>query len=327
MSTPINLLILSCGTRNKLISYFKQELGGNGSVIATDCSPFAPALYDADKYYIVPPFGSEEYIDVILKICTDNQVNAVLSLIDPELSILDQYRAKFEEIGVLPIISNSDTLDLSFNKFLFQQSLKNNGFPSIKSYVDKTNFKTDLEKGLISFPVFVKPVQGSASIDINKVNSMEGIDLIFAQHENMMIQEYIQGVEYGIDVFMDLMSDQPIEIFIKEKIRMRAGETDKSRSVKDPEIRATIERFLSIYNYKGIIDIDAFMWNGKCYISEVNPRFGGGYPHAHECGMNVPRMIINNLRGIENQPDIGNYEENIVMMKYNDVKIIKLEKD
>lgn len=50
----MNILILSCGTRNKIVQYFKKELGGRGQVMATDCSELAPALYDADKHFIVP---------------------------------------------------------------------------------------------------------------------------------------------------------------------------------------------------------------------------------------------------------------------------------
>ncbi len=69
MNKDINILILSCGTRNKIVQYFKKELAGKGQVMATDCSKLAPALYDADKYFIVPRIDEEGYIDIILSIC------------------------------------------------------------------------------------------------------------------------------------------------------------------------------------------------------------------------------------------------------------------
>ena len=81
--------------------------------------------------------------------------------------------------------------------------------------------------------------------------------------------------------------------------------------------------FVKVAGFKGIIDIDIFKVNGEYYISEVNPRFGGGYPHAFECGVNIPGMIINNLEAKENQDVIGQYDEDVYMMKFNDVKIIK----
>lgn len=70
-----------------------------------------------------------------------------------------------------------------------------------------------------------------------------------------------------------------------------------------------------------MIDIDIFKINGVYYISEVNPRFGGGYPHAHACGVNLPAQVLRNLRGESNEKAIGAYKEGVCMMKYNEVMI------
>jgi len=137
-----------------------------------------------------------------------------------------------------------------------------------------------------------------------------------------MIQEYMDGIEYGADCYIDMISNEPVAIFMKEKIKMRAGETDKSVSMKDDKLFELIKRFINIAGFKGIIDIDIFKVNGEYYISEVNPRFGGGYPHGYECGVNIPKMIIENIIGNENEDIIGDYEEEIYMMKYNEVKVI-----
>ena len=102
---------------------------------------------------------------------------------------------------------------------------------------------------------------------------------------------------------------------------MRAGETDKSVSFKDPLLFTLIECFLKETGFRGPVDIDIFDINGRYYISEVNPRFGGGYPHAHEAGCDHTKLILNNLLGLANPPRIGEYEENIYMMKYNEVLI------
>jgi carbamoyl-phosphate synthase large subunit len=104
---------------------------------------------------------------------------------------------------------------------------------------------------------------------------------------------------------------------------MRAGETDKSVSIKDDRLFELVKRFMKSTNFKGIIDIDIFKINGEYFISEVNPRFGGGYPHAYESGVNVPEMIINNINGNVNKDVVGHYEEGINMMKFNEVKILK----
>jgi len=198
-----------------------------------------------------------------------------------------------------------------------------NNFKTAKSYINKDDFYKDLNDGIINYPVFIKPLKGSASININKVDSSEEVELFFKKYDNLMIQEYMNGEEYGADVYIDMISGETVSIFIKKKIKMRAGETDKAISVKDEKLFNILKEFVKKANLKGIIDIDIFKINDDYYISEVNPRFGGGYPHAYECGVNVPKMIINNLKSIENKQSIGNYKDNIYMMKYNEMLILK----
>ena len=140
-------------------------------------------------------------------------------------------------------------------------------------------------------------------------------------YDDLMIQEFMDGTEYGADVYIDMLSGKVTTLFVKEKIKMRAGETDKSVSIKDEGLFKQIVEFVEKAGFRGMIDIDIFKVNGTYYFSEVNPRFGGGYPHAYESGVNMPRQVINNLQGKENQVNIGNYSENIVMMKYNEVMI------
>lgn len=323
MGNDLNILILSCGTRNKIVQYFKKELGSNGLVIATDCSDLAPALYEADKHFIVPRMGDEGYLDVILSICNENNIKAVLSLIDPELSLLAEHKQAFLDIGTMPIISDSNVVDMCFDKYKMFEFLVQNGFQTVKSYVDKEQFYMDVEAGIINYPVFVKPVKGSASINISKVTSKEEIELLFSRFDNLMIQEFMDGTEYGADVYIDMISGDPVAIFTKEKLKMRAGETDKSVSIKDNQLFELIKKFVKVIGFKGIIDIDIFKVKGEYYISEVNPRFGGGYPHAYESGVNIPEMIINNINGNMNLDVIGEYEEGINMMKFNEIIVMR----
>ena len=322
----MNVLILSAGTRNKIVQYFKKELEGSGTVIATDCSNLAPAIYEADKYYIVPRINDPGYIEIIIDICKKEKIDTLISLIDPELTLISKNITNVRQINVNPIISDYDKVEMCFDKYKMYEFLTNNNFRIIKSYIDKETFYKDLDENKIKFPVFVKPVKGSASLNINKVNSKEELEDIWKASENLMIQEFMNGQEYGADVYIDMISNELVSIFIKKKLKMRAGETDKSVSAKNQELFELIKKFVKKAGFKGIIDIDIFEVNNKYYISEVNPRFGGGYPHAYECGVNVPKMIINNIKGNKNEEQIGNYQEDIYMMKYNEIKIIKNQK-
>ncbi len=318
---PINILILSAGTRNKIVQYFKKTLGENGKVIATDMSTIAPAIYEADKYYIVPRITEPGYIDIILDICKKENISGVLSLIDPELSLLAENEEKFKNIGTTVIGSSYELCERALDKMQMFQWLRSHGYNCAKSYVDKNEFFADVKTGKANYPVFVKPVRGSASIAISKVFDNETVDLLFDHSDNLMIQEYLDGQEIGADCYIDLLSGELVSVFTKKKIVMRAGETDKSVSFKDEKLFELIKKFVNESGWRGQIDIDIFEINGEYHISEVNPRFGGGYPHAYECGADHMKLIINNLNGIVNSDVIGNYKENVYMMKYNEIMI------
>lgn len=319
----MNILILSAGTRNKVVQYFKRTLAGRGQVIATDMQTIAPAIYEADKYYIVPRITEPGYMDIILDICQKEKISGVLSLIDPELSLLAENRSKFEAIGVTIIGSDYASCERALDKIQMYRWLKERGYHCAKSYDNKEDFYRDLDAGAATFPVFVKPIRGSASIAINKVDDRETVDLLFAHSDGLMIQEYLKGQEIGADVYIDLISHEVVSIFTKKKLLMRAGETDKAVSFKDEKLFALIDQFAKESGYLGQIDIDVFDVDGEYYISEVNPRFGGGYPHAYECGVDHMKLIENNLNGVANEKHIGDYDEGIVMMKYNEVMVRK----
>ena len=321
----MNVLVLSCGTRNKIIQYFKRELNGAGKVIATDMSPNAPALYEADVHYIVPRMTAPGYLDVIYDICRKEQVTGVLSLIDPELSLLALHEEEFHALGVTVIGSFYDLCERTLDKWQMFCWLKEHGYACAESYIDREAFYGDVKAGKINYPVFVKPIRGSASIAISKVQDQETVDLLFEHADDLMIQEYLKGQEIGADCYIDMISGELISVFTKKKLVMRAGETDKSISFKDTELFALIERFVKEAGFRGQIDIDIFECDGKYYISEVNPRFGGGYPHAYEAGANHMKYIVNNLQGKVNEPQIGEYESGVIMMKYSEIMIRREE--
>lgn len=319
----MNILVLSAGTRNKIVQYFKRTLEGTGTVIATDMSELAPAIYEADKYYIVPRMTEPGYLDKILNICKKEHIDGVLSLIDPELSLLAEHEEDFKAVGTTVIGSSYVLCEMSLDKFQMYSWLVEHGYNCAKSYMDKEAFYADVEAGRISYPVFVKPARGSASIAISKVYDKETLELLFAHDDGLMIQEFLDGQEIGADVYIDMVSHEVVSIFTKKKLKMRAGETDKAVSFKDEKLFELVKRFVSDAGYNGQIDIDIFDVNGAYYISEVNPRFGGGYPHAYESGADHMKLIANNLEGKANACVIGQYEDGTYMMKYNEIMVRK----
>lgn len=318
----MNVLILSAGTRNKIVQYFKMNI--TGKVIATDMQLTAPAIYEADKFYTVPRITDPGYMDMIFDICKKEEINAVVTLIDPELSLLAANKEKLERLGVTFVGSSYELCEMALDKIQMYNWLNSHGYKCAKSYDDKDEFYADLALGKASFPVMVKPIRGSASVAISKVEDKETLELLWKHMGGLMIQEFLNGQEIGADVYIDMISHEVVSIFTKKKLLMRAGETDKSVSFKDPKLFALIENFVLECGWNGQIDIDIFEVNGGYYISEVNPRFGGGYPHAYECGCNHVKLIENNLNGIANKRSIGAYDDGVYMMKYNEIMVKRI---
>lgn len=257
----------------------------------------------------------------MLEICEKEKITGVFSLIDPELSLLAKERERFLAVGTTPIISDYELVETCFDKYRMFELLQKMQIPTARCYTDQESFCRAEEAGEISYPVFVKPVRGSASIHINKVESKKEMEVLFDLYEDLMIQEYMDGTEFGADVYVDMVSGKCTDIFVKKKIKMRAGETDKSVSFKDGKLFELIRDFTETCGFRGMIDIDIFEIGGVYYLSEVNPRFGGGYPHAYGCGVNMAAAVVRNLSGQENEVRIGEYREGICMMKFNEVMI------
>lgn len=317
----MNILILSSGSRNKIVEYLKKE----GKVVATDCSPYAPSLYAADNYYIVPRISDSMYLKSILEICEKEDIDVAFSLIDPEITLLAKNRDSFSAIGVDLMVSPLDMVELALDKYKMYQYLKENNICTPKTYSSQLDFEKAYSSGEINFPVFVKPQEGSASNEISKVETLsELVTKTDTSGDTLIIQQYIDGKEYGVDAYVDMISGELIELFIKEKLVMRAGETDKSISVHHQGIKSLVTDFVEKTNYRGVIDIDIFEENGCFYLSEVNPRFGGGYPHAYESGVNYIKYIINNISGKKNlATNDYHYEQDIIMMKYSELITFK----
>lgn len=321
----MNILILTAGSRVQTVTYFKRALAGRGKVIATDASELAPALYAADKHYVVPLITAPNYLETIIRICRDEQVSLVLSLLDPELSLLARHVEEIEATGARVMISPSEVVERAFDKWLMFQWLEDNGFPTPRSWIELDAVEADVAAGRAAFPLFVKSRTGSASAGIARVDTLDELRDQMCQHEGLIVQEFMPGEPVDVDVFIDLVSGEVAAMFAKKKLRMRAGTADKSVSFKDDSLFELVADFAKRCGFRGVIDIDLFSTEQGWSILEVNPRFGGVYPHAYECGVDFPSMLLNNLEGRANEPQIGAYEEDWAMLGYDGVIMQKFD--
>lgn len=312
----MNILFTCAGRRNYLLEYFKETLAGKGKIIAVDMSITAPALAVADVARLVPDVYADHYTEALLEICRDEKVDALISLNDLELPILSRARESFEEAGVRLVISGEEVVETCFDKYLTIQFCEKIGISYPLTFLNLEGALQALEDGTLQFPVVVKPRWGSASVGIEFPRSREELDLAYklaslkisssilaeASKQDMqhavLIQQMIPGTEYGLDILNDF-SGRTVQVYVKEKLAMRAGETDKSVLRDVPALEEIGFRVGQALGHIGNVDCDIFQQDGKFYLLEINPRFGGGYPFSHRSGADYPAAICAWIEGRE----------------------------
>ena len=321
-----NLLFCSVGRRGRLLRNVKETVGKTGLIVGTDNQSTAPALQFCDRQYVVPRINDPEYVDIILKICKENNVKAITTLIDPEIEILANNAERFKAIGVTPLCPAPKSAIYCFNKYELYKYLVEKGIRTPLTFHDWDEFKSALAEGRISFPVFMKPVCGSGSVGAHKVHTIEQAEADWNSGEHdYIIQELMTGGDCDADVYVDTISHKAVAAFSKRKIETRIGGASKTCSFKDPKLFKFIREICDAFEFNGPLDMDFFMKDGEYYLSEINPRFGGAYLHAYDAGVDFIQLIVNNINGIENRVNIGNYDDDVLMLMYDDVVIAHAE--
>ena len=319
----MNLLFCSVGRRCELLKDFRKTMGDDLKIVVTDHSEVAPAMAFADKAYLVPLISDPDYIPMILDICKKEQIEAITTLIDPEIMLLAKHREEFEKLGVLVLAPYEETAKLCFNKYELYRFLTEHQINTIRTYGTFKEFEDAFRAGEIAFPVFVKPREGSGSVGARKIETMELLRQVTEEDKSLIIQELMTGKDLDADVYVDTVSHKPVAMFSKRKLSTTIGGANKTISFKDETLFAFIKSILSVMQFNGPLDMDFFYQNGQYYLSEINPRLGGAYLHAYGAGVDFVKLIAENIKGNENKENIGDYEEDIIMMMYDSVVIRK----
>lgn len=308
----MNILFTCAGRRTYLLKYFKEQLNGDGLIIGTDMQLSAPALSVADVVEQVPSVDSDDYIDQTLTICRKYNVNVVISLNDLELPVLAKSRELFEDMGIKLVVSSQYVIDICFDKYKTAEYVLSLGLKTPKTFIDYKEALNAIRNGELIFPLVLKPRWGSGSIGIEFVDNLDEMEMVYNMllkkikesilsaaskgNDYILVQEKISGLEYGLDIMNDLCG-RNVAVSVKQKLSMRAGETDKAVTVDNVDVQNIGKIIGSELKHIGNLDCDILERDGEYYVLELNPRFGGGYPFSHEAGVNMPKAIIEWSKG------------------------------
>lgn len=309
----MNVLFSSCGRRVELLRFFRSALEGmgGGSIIACDINPLAAALNEADKALIVPSCKEKNFIPYIQEICMQEAIDMIIPLIDTELPVYAKHKKSFKESGTEVVVSSADVIDICASKVKTAAFFKEIGLPFLK-----TALLEDREDSELSFPAIIKPDKGSAGIGVFTVESEDDIGFLKQRVEEPVIQELSQGQEITIDCLVD-RDGKLLRFVARERLEIRAGESSKGRTIKDKRLVALLMSLFDALKAYGPITVQCFREDGDYRFSEINPRFGGGYPLAHIAGADFPSILLNMLNGKRPALGVDDYRENVYMTRYD----------
>jgi carbamoyl-phosphate synthase large subunit len=336
----MNILLTCAGRRNYLVKFFQEVLKERGKVLAGDASFDAPAMSEADERFLLPSVNHPDYFNQLFDICQKHQVRLLIPLNDLELPFLAKERDRFLKIGTIPVVSSPEVINICFDKWATVQFLKTHGINTPKTYLSVAQARQAIEKGELKFPLVIKPRWGSASIGIEYPQDEEELELayrfvkkqveksILAQASAsdpahcILIQERLMGQEYGLDVINNLEGSY-LTTFVKKKLAMRAGETDRAVTVADETLTNIGGKIGKRLGHIGNLDCDVMVGENGYYVLEMNPRFGGGYPFSQMAGANIPAALVAWAKGEQPQESWLKVTPNIRSSKCDHLVIIK----
>ena len=289
----MNILLTSVGRRVELIQEFKsaaERLEIDLTLHGADITDTAPALAFCDKIHIVPKIRDERYIPVLLELCEKEHIDLLIPTIDTDLLLLSENRNLFENSGTKVMISDLDKVQLCRDKNLTSDFFRSCGLNAPQTVNNYSEYKGN-------YPCFIKPKDGSSSIDAFKVNSAAELK-VYAEHiKDYVIQPFVSGEEFTVDIFCDF-DGNPIYITPRKRLSVRAGEVIKTEICQDKNIIVEMKKLINLFNPCGPITVQLIRDSaGDDYYIEINPRFGGGAPLSMKAGANSAEAILRILSG------------------------------
>lgn len=297
----MKILFTSVGRRVELLQAFRaaaEKLDIALTVMGADITKSAPALFFCDERRLVCKIQEKEYIPQLLSICEKEKVDCLIPTIDTDLLLLAENKEKFEAIGTKVLISAVDKIKLCRDKNYTADYFVSLGLKSPLPVNSVEKYEEALKRGKVSFPAFIKPKDGSSSINAYKVENLEDLRLYAEKIEDYIIQPFISGREYTIDIFCDYEGN-PVYITPRERLAVRSGEVLKSRITQDDTMIAEMRRLIADYRPCSQITVQLIREDvtGDDYYIEINPRFGGGAPLSMKAGADSASAILRMLRG------------------------------
>jgi len=312
----MNVLITSIGRRAYLAEFFREALGPEDGLFASDSNRHAPSLGLFDRAFLVPLATETGYVEALRTVCSDHQVDIIVPINDSELPILARERAAFEEAGTRIVISSPEVVEICADKFRTHEFLLRNGILTPATFVSLEEAEAALERGEVAFPLLVKPRRGSASLGIVKVEDLTQLrqEWNLDRRDGDMVQEFLGTDHLSLHIFSNAEGAPDAVIGLRVLYKTR-GECYKAETIDDPSLDRLGHELAAHLRVVGPWCVDVMAVNGRLVVLEINPRLGGGYPVSHFAGADFPKRILALATGRPPDPPLDGHQPGVTMLK------------
>jgi carbamoyl-phosphate synthase large subunit len=303
----MNLLFSCIGKRGYIADFFREVLGPDDCIFGTGNTPWTPGFTACDASFLLPDIDAPGYAEAVLTLCREQSIDGLLSFHDLDVLTLAQHRAAFAALGVRLLIPSAEAAACAFDKYRMFTFLRNAGIPTPRTVLSVP------EAEPLGFPVVVKPRRGSGSRNTFIAQSQAQLEVFFECAPDMIIQEFVAGMEFDIELCGDL-NGELVGFSSWIKHQSRHGETERAETFRDPAVFGLGTRLARLLRVAGPMDIDLIRRDDVMYVLDCNPRFGGGYPVSHLAGAAFPALLVECIRtgAVRSRFD---FRPGVVMMK------------
>jgi carbamoyl-phosphate synthase large subunit len=319
---PYTVLFTSAGRRVALIRHFKKtfpRLNLTGRIVGVDVSPDAPALHEVDSARLICRIDDPGYIDNLVTLCSQEQIHLLFPLIDTDLQKLAQSRGEFERAGTNAVVCDPELIDVTSNKYKSHDFFKSLSIDTPRIF----ELEHDRE-GDYRYPLFMKPLDGSASKSVFKINNKKELSFFREYVARPILQEYVAGDEFTLDMLYDFQGELRC-IVPRHRIEVRSGEVSKSVIEMDPAVmEAGWNLGRQLRGARGVINVQCIRTNeGRVSFIEINPRFGGGTPLSLHAGADFPRWLLQMACGDDPGDVRETFEPGMYMLRFDDAVFLR----
>jgi carbamoyl-phosphate synthase large subunit len=302
----VTAVLFTCaGLRVDIVTAFARA---GARTVAADASPLAPTLYRADVRVVAPLVDDPAYLPTLQEVIAEHDVRLVVPLADTDQELLAERR---DELDALVLLPPPDVVRLTRDKYLAHVFFEPRGIASPPSWLP------DEVPADVRFPVLVKARQGYGSRNIFRAADRAELDF-FLRYTGVpsFVQQVCAGEEFSIDVFCDL-DGRCLNSIPRTMIESKGGESIKGMSLKDEDLIEFGRRVAEALPVWGPANVQCFrLDDGRFAVTDVNTRFGGGFPLPTAAGSRYPELALALANGERPEPRVGEFREGVTMARY-----------